>query len=93
MANSNHVFGITELLESILLHLDFASLTWCFRVCRLFKDTIDGSKSLQNILWLIADTKDYTKDIDVITERGRRIPAMLAADSLSASTETVSIAC
>lgn len=92
MATSNQVFGTTELLESILLHLDWASLSRCSRVCRLFKDTINGSKSLQKVLWLIADTKDYTKDIDVITDRGHRVPDMLANDGLSATTATVSTA-
>lgn len=79
MAATHHVFGTVELLESILLELDFASLSRCSRVCRLFKATIDGSKALQRALWLITDTRDYTKDIDKITNGGQALPWITGA--------------
>lgn len=52
------MFGTVELLELILLHLEFADLSRCFRVCQRFKATIDASKSLRTCLWLHTDKQD-----------------------------------
>lgn len=52
MAVAAAVFSTVELLEEILLSLDFADLVRTTAVCKTFRATIEGSKKLQEALFL-----------------------------------------
>ena len=51
---TNTALGITELLEAILEEVPPKDLLRCQRVCRTWKDTIDGSTKLQEALFFKA---------------------------------------
>ncbi|KAF7190896.1 hypothetical protein HII31_08055 [Pseudocercospora fuligena] len=47
-----HVFGITELLEKIIMQLPTRNILTCQRVCRHFRDTVQGSICIRQLLLL-----------------------------------------
>lgn len=47
-----HVFGITEMLEKIIMQLPARNILTCQRVCRHFRDTVQGSICIRNLLLL-----------------------------------------
>jgi len=54
---ATQVFGLPELLETILLHLDTKQLFAVQRVSQDFRDTNAGSKKLQRNMLLLALTQ------------------------------------
>lgn len=48
---AHHALGIVEILETILLNLDYSDILYSERVSKHFKVVIDGSLALQKALW------------------------------------------
>ncbi|KAK5677249.1 hypothetical protein LTS10_010438 [Elasticomyces elasticus] len=52
------VFGITELLENILLHLPLIDLLFSQRVCKTWHNVVSGSSKIQKALFFTPGTKE-----------------------------------